>query len=683
MTGNNGPVTFVTTSGTAFVVDSNGNVSAPNTLVPGKYVVSGTDSDTFGNTGTWKYVLIVGTEGNTITDTHDSGSVNAGTSFSDTMAVTGNNGGVTFLTTSGTDFIVNGSGDVTAPDTLLPGTYVVSGIDYDAFGNTGTWTYTLTVGPEGHIITDTHDSGSVNAGTLFTDTVNVTGNNGPVTFVTTSGTAFTVDSNGNVSAPDTLVPGKYVVSGTDSDAFGNTGTWSYTLTVQPRGKTIKDVHDSGSVSAGSPFADTIVVTANDGPVTYTTTSGSVFTVDGSGNVAAAGSLVPGAYVVSGTDADSFGDTGTWTYTLTVGPEGGTISDLHSSNSVVAGATFSDTLSVAGNNGPVTFVTTSGSAFTVSSSGEVSAPATLTPATYVVSGTDSDSFGDHGTWTFTLVVGPEANTISVTGASGSTPQGTAYESTLGATGNNGPVTFVTTSLNNSFTVSSAGAVTAPDTLTPGAYVVSGTDSDAFGDTGTWTFTLTVAAPKSVVITVHSSDPLASVGTDYVPTVTSSTGAPVEVASNSPLVCTVDNGQVVLLSIGTCELVFTATGATPVTQAIIVGKHAVPVRKTVYFANNSWVISPGAKASLVRFAQKIYQNRDVRIIVVGFASSTGNKHANQILSNHRARIITAFLVATLHRLKLQGVRVSVLGKGATAFITANTKAGKNRRATIFAF
>ena len=194
---------------------------------------------------------------------------------------------------------------------------------------------------------------------------------------------------------------------------------------------------------------------------------------------------------------------------------------------------------------------------------------------------------------------------------------------------------------------------------------------------------MAAPKSVVITVHSSDPLASVGTDYVPTVTSSTGAPVEVASNSPLVCTVDNGQVVLLSIGTCELVFTATGATPVTQAIIVGKHAVPVRKTVYFANNSWVISPGAKASLVRFAQKIYQNRDVRIIVVGFASSTGNKHANQILSNHRARIITAFLVATLHRLKLQGVRVSVLGKGATAFITANTKAGKNRRATIFAF
>jgi hypothetical protein len=40
------------------------------------------------------------------------------------------------------------------------------------------------------------------------------------------------------------------------------------------------------------------------------------------------------------------------------------------------------------------------------------------------------------------------------------------------------------------VSSAGAITVATTIAPGVYIVSGTDSDAAGDTGAWGFTLTV-------------------------------------------------------------------------------------------------------------------------------------------------------------------------------------------------
>ena len=41
--------------------------------------------------------------------------------------------------------------------------------------------------------------------------------------------------------------------------------------------------------------------------------------------------------------------------------------------------------------------------TVSPSGAVTAPATLTPNTYTATGSVSDSFGDNGSWTFTLTV----------------------------------------------------------------------------------------------------------------------------------------------------------------------------------------------------------------------------------------------------------------------------------------
>jgi hypothetical protein len=46
------------------------------------------------------------------------------------------------------------------------------------------------------------------------------------------------------------------------------------------------------------------------------------------------------------------------------------------------------------------------------------------------------------------------------------------------------------------VSSAGAISAAATVAPGVYIVSGTDSDAAGDTGTWGFTLTANGPSGL-------------------------------------------------------------------------------------------------------------------------------------------------------------------------------------------
>jgi outer membrane protein OmpA-like peptidoglycan-associated protein len=218
-----------------------------------------------------------------------------------------------------------------------------------------------------------------------------------------------------------LAPGPYTVSGTDVDAFGNAGNWTYTLTVNHVAGVITIVHSSGTTPAGSAFSDTITVNGNVGAVTYTTTSsGNAFTVNSSGDVAATGALAHGVYLVSGTDADASSDSGSWTYTLTVTvtvatPRGGTIVEGTSMASVNAGTAFSGTIATTGNDGAVTFSTSAGASFTVSPSGAVSAPSSLTPGVYALSGTDADGHGGTGVWTFTLTVVAASPTISVTPA----------------------------------------------------------------------------------------------------------------------------------------------------------------------------------------------------------------------------------------------------------------------------
>jgi hypothetical protein len=69
---------------------------------------------------------------------------------------------------------------------------------------------------------------------------------------------------------------------------------------------------------GSGFGDQLAVSGSSGTVAYTvTSSNSHLKVSGSGVITTLGSLITGNYTVSGTDIDSIGDTGTWTYTLTV------------------------------------------------------------------------------------------------------------------------------------------------------------------------------------------------------------------------------------------------------------------------------------------------------------------------------------------------------------------------------
>ena len=77
--------------------------------------------------------------------------------------------------------------------------------------------------------------------------------------------------------------------------------------------------------------------------------------------------------------------------------------------------------------------------------------------------------------------------------GSVAGGTAFLGHLTFSGNTGKVTYVTIRRSADVRVTKAGVVTSPSTTQAGTFTASGSASDTAGDTGTWTFTLTVSAP----------------------------------------------------------------------------------------------------------------------------------------------------------------------------------------------
>jgi len=157
-------------------------------------------------------------------------------------------------------------------------------------------------------------------------------------------------------------------------------------------------------NSGSSFSDQLAVVGGRGSVTYVVTASNVHVnVTPSGLIETVGATVGaplpvGAYTVSGTDADTYGDTGTWSYTLTVtkgtilcnGPD----RKVNRSNS---GRDFDDQLVASGWSGSVTFnVTSPNSHLHISNGGNVTTVGGPLPAgTYTFSGTDTDPTATRG------------------------------------------------------------------------------------------------------------------------------------------------------------------------------------------------------------------------------------------------------------------------------------------------
>ncbi len=170
--------------------------------------------------------------------------------------------------------------------------------------------------------------------------------------------------------------------------------------------------------------------------------------------------------------------------------------LTTSVSVAGSATFTNQIVSTNSVGTVTYVQTGGSpALLVSASGLVTTSGTLAPGTYVATGTTSDPNDDTGTFALTLDVGKLIQSVSTT-VSVKVSGSPAYHDQLTVTGSDGAVTYVQTSGTPSLVVSTSGLVTTSGALAKGTYRADGTVSDASGDVGTFSFTLSVTTPPIV-------------------------------------------------------------------------------------------------------------------------------------------------------------------------------------------
>ncbi len=513
-TGQQGTEAFTVSSAlpAGVAVSSSGLVTTDGTTPVGVYHLTGTEIDSFGNTGAWSFTLTVSADGVTIAQSAPTiGTAIASQSARTQLVTTGQLGTETFTVTSAlpAGVSVSPSGLVSSNGTTPVGKYTISGTTSDSFGGTGTWSLTLTVGPDGVTIAQaTPTTATATASQTSRAQLVTTGQLGTETFVVSSTlpAGVAVSSSGLVTSDGTTPVGVYHLSGTTSDTFGGSGTWSLTLTVGPDGVTIaQSTPTSDRTTVGSTSSIQVVTGDQLGTETFAVTSAlpAGVAVSSSGLVTTNGTTPVGVYHLSGTTSDTFGGTGTWSLTLTVVLRHVPITQLSPiTASVTAGQSSSTQLVTTGQQGTETFAVTSAlpAGVAVSSSGLVTSNATTPVGAYHLSGATADSLGDTGTWNFTLTVGATTITQS-TPFTASVTAGKSSSTQLVTTGQLGTETFsVTSPVPAGVSTSSNGLVTSDATTPVGVYHLSGTTGDSFGDTGTWSFTLTVSALDDLMMIV---------------------------------------------------------------------------------------------------------------------------------------------------------------------------------------
>jgi outer membrane protein OmpA-like peptidoglycan-associated protein len=268
-------------------------------------------------------------------------------------------------------------------------------------------------------------------------------------------------------------------------------------------------------------------------------------------------------------------------------------------------------------------------------------------------------------------------------------GATYTVSATGGGSDNPVVF---SVDPS---STSGCTVSPTTGLVTLSAPAGTCTIDANQAGNSTFATAGVAKQTVTSVVPPGDPIATItspasGRFYVvgkkvPTTFTCTDP------NGPGIATCSdgrstNGKGVLAtsSLGDFSYVVTATSLDGHTTTTRILYKVVPrsVSLTIYFPNNSWVLSSVAMNQLNGFASAVANDGYSKMSIDGYASSTGPGTNNHTLGVQRARVAWSYLQARLTTLSASEIAASLRGLGATHFKVTPTSAALNRRTVLTA-
>jgi uncharacterized protein YhjY with autotransporter beta-barrel domain len=364
-------------------------------------------------------------------------------------------------------------------------------------------------------------------GTAYSQTITAVGGNAPYTFSVSSGplpAGLTLSSAGVLSGTPTA-NGSFGFILQATDVNGNTGFRTYNLVIGSNSLTFSPTSLPNG-SQGTAYSQTVTASGGGAPYTYSVASGSL---PAGLSLNTSSGTISGTPTGSGTSnftigaADTFGDTGSQPYSLTIGANNLVLNPTTLPNGFQS-TPYSQTVTATGGTGSYTYSITSGSLPAGLSLNSSTGAITGTPtgsggSTFTVGVIDSNS--DTGSRSYTVFIGTNSLTLSPSTLPNGT-QTTPYSQTVTATGGTGPYTYAVTagSLPAGLTLNTSTGVISgtPTTAGPANFTIGATD--AHGNTGSQAYSINIGVAP---LTINPATlPPATQGTAYSQTITASNG-----------------------------------------------------------------------------------------------------------------------------------------------------------------
>ncbi len=463
---------------------SSGTLSGTPTQT-GSFPITVTTTDSNGCTGSRNYTLVINCQ--TITVNPASISIgHTGLPYIQAFTQTNGVGTITFSLTGTLPSGLIFSGATLSGTPAQTGSFPIIVTATDSNGCAGSRGYTLVVDTCPTITVNPATLSATTVGTSYNQTFTQTGGVGATT-LSLNGTLPTgLNFSGGTLSGTPTQPGSFPITVTATDASGCTGIRNYTLIVNCQTITVTPSSvPAGTV--GTAYSQNFSQSGGVGTTTFSLSGKLPTGLSFSGSTLSGTPIEVGNYSFSVIATDSFGCTGSRSYTLTINCQAISVTPLTIPSGTV-GVGYSQNFTQSGGIGTTNFsvIGTLPNGITLSGSTLSGAPTQAGSFPITLKATDSN--GCTGMRDYTLVINCQTITVNPASLAAGTVN-TAYSQTFTQTGGVGTVAFsLTGALPTGLTFS--GATLSGTPTQSGSFPITVTATDSNNCTGSRSYTLLI-------------------------------------------------------------------------------------------------------------------------------------------------------------------------------------------------